>query len=82
MSPSSGVSAEEVQVSYDPGTNRSTVDDRWRAPDGDLLGGVTVHREPFGQAGAEATARFFAAVGHPVRFDVAGDLVDLEQRGR
>ena len=54
------MSAEEVQVSYDPGTNSSTVDDRWRAPDGDLLG----------------------AVGHPVRFDVAGDLVDLEQRGR
>jgi len=71
-----------VQVSYDPGTNRSTVDDSSRAPDGDLLGGVTVHQEPFGQAGAEATARLLAAVGHPVRFDVAGDLVDLEQTGR
>lgn len=81
-SPSADVSAQEVQVSYDPGTNSSTVDDRWRAPAGDLLGGVSRHREPFGQDGAEATARLYAAAGHRVRFDVAGDLVDLEQTGR
>jgi len=71
-----------VQVSYDPGTNSSTVDDRWRERGGALLGRVSVHREPFGQAGAEATARLYAAVGHPVRFDVAGDLVDLDKTGR
>ena len=71
-----------MQVSYDPGTNSSTVDDRWRARGGELRGGVSRHREPFGQAGAEATARLYAAAGHPVRFDVGGDLVDLEQTGR
>ena len=71
-----------MQVSYDPGTSCSTVDDRWRTPDGYLLGGVTVHQEPFGQAGAEATARLLAAVGYPVRFDVGGDLVDLVETGR
>ena len=71
-----------MQVSYDPGTKSSTVDDRWRGRGGELLGRVSVHWEPFGQAGAEATARLYAAVGHPVRFDVAGDLVDLEQTVR
>ena len=74
-----------MQVSHDPGTNSSTVDDRWRPPGGELLGQVIVHREPLGQNGAEATARLYVATGFPVRFDGAGDLVDLvdlEQTGR
>lgn len=71
-----------MQVSYDPATNRSTVDDRRTARGGELLGRVGVHREPYGKRGAETTARLYAAIGRPVLFDVAGDLVELEQTGR
>ena len=73
---------KEVHVSYGPTTKRSTVDDRYIARGGEPLGRIEVHREPFGQDGAETSARLYAATGRPVHVDVAVDLIDREQTGR
>ena len=71
-----------MRVSYDSETNRSTVDDRWTARGGALLGRVGVHREPYGQDGAETTAQLYAATWRPVRLDVVGEQVESDQMGR
>lgn len=71
-----------MRVRYDPATDRSTVDDRWTAQGGVRRGRAEVHREFYEQVEAKITARFYAATGRSVRFDVVGDQVELDQMGR